>query len=188
VQAVLGSAALERAREVYDAEYVAHFGEAAAQRNIGFATNIVNQAYLQIMLCTPVAALILVKLGPHFIPKATGRARALTDPQETFFRNTPALSCTSQEPNRVASPHCGDKAVARYPAPVLPAWLGALLTYHARPITTPLFVSVSEHDISTRNTLYFHVFPRCRPRDAFQTVFVSAISISFPRVLPPSEP
>jgi Kef-type K+ transport system membrane component KefB len=74
VQAVLGSAALERAREVYDAEYVAHFGEAAAQRNIGFATNIVNQAYLQIMLCTPVAALILVKLGPHFIPKSTGRA------------------------------------------------------------------------------------------------------------------
>jgi NhaP-type Na+/H+ or K+/H+ antiporter len=75
VQAVLAGAALDRALEVRE-EFAEKHGEAAAQRNIDLATNIVNQGYLQIMLCAPIAALVLVKLGPHFIPKESGGGAA----------------------------------------------------------------------------------------------------------------
>uniref|UniRef100_A0A7S1R1G9 Cation/H+ exchanger domain-containing protein n=1 Tax=Neobodo designis TaxID=312471 RepID=A0A7S1R1G9_NEODS len=68
VQAAVGRAALERARKIFDT-MVANDGLAIAERNLALATQINNAAVLMILVCAPIAALTLARIGPKVMRK-----------------------------------------------------------------------------------------------------------------------
>jgi NhaP-type Na+/H+ or K+/H+ antiporter len=75
VQAAVGYTVLDRANEVFGT-IEAHHGREAALQNVILGKRVANAGVVMIIICAPVASLILVRLGPKFLRKETVAAVA----------------------------------------------------------------------------------------------------------------
>jgi hypothetical protein len=71
VQAALGRVVLDRAVKNFDT-FVANDGLATAERNVQLGTQVANVAVVMILVCAPIAALTLVRIGPYVFRNESG--------------------------------------------------------------------------------------------------------------------